>query len=129
MSELVNDGISLSKGPAVDMYLNAIRDWRFCLEALCEAFRSSLGDTYKSYERDATPEMLDLLFTSKKFRREAVHRMRNASVTRMLSADPQFVRASLVNLSSLFISLASLSCLNVLASSLATRSASEIMKG
>ena len=36
--------------------------------------------------------MIDLLFASKKFRREAVHRMRNASVTRVLSADPQFVR-------------------------------------
>ncbi|KAG6036488.1 hypothetical protein E4U41_005710 [Claviceps citrina] len=90
MGELVNDAVSFSKGPAHDMYLNAMRDWRACLEALCEALRSSLGDTYKSYERDATPEMLDLLFTSKKFRREAVHRMRNASVTRMLSADPQF---------------------------------------
>ncbi|KAG5984435.1 hypothetical protein E4U55_004779 [Claviceps digitariae] len=89
-SELVNDGVSCNEGPFNEMYLNAIRDWKCCLEALCEAFRTSLGDTYKSYERDATPEMLDLLFTSKKFRREAVHRMRNASVTRMLSADPQF---------------------------------------
>ncbi|KAG6003155.1 hypothetical protein E4U21_002309 [Claviceps maximensis] len=90
ISELANDGISSNTGSANDMYLNAIRDWKGCLEALCEAFRSSLGDTYKSYERDATPEMVDLLFTSKKFRREAVHRMRNASVTRMLSPDPQF---------------------------------------
>ncbi|KAG6014327.1 hypothetical protein E4U43_006658 [Claviceps pusilla] len=90
ISDLANDGINSHTGQLNQMYLNAIRDWKGCLEALCEAFRSSLGDTYKSYERDATPEMLDLLFASKKFRREAVHRMRNASVTRMLSPDPQF---------------------------------------
>ncbi|KAG6147989.1 hypothetical protein E4U28_005524 [Claviceps purpurea] len=90
MSEPVNDGVNFRKGLVNEVYLNAMRDWRGCLESLCDAFRSSLTDTYKSYERDATPEMLDLLFTSKKFRRDAVHRMRNASVTRMLSADPQF---------------------------------------
>ncbi|KAG5963454.1 hypothetical protein E4U56_002743 [Claviceps arundinis] len=90
MSEPVNDGVNFRKGLVNEVYLNAMRDWRGCLESLCDAFRSSLADTYKSYERDATPEMLDLLFTSKKFRRDAVHRMRNASVTRMLSADPQF---------------------------------------
>ncbi|KAG6028795.1 hypothetical protein E4U40_000808 [Claviceps sp. LM458 group G5] len=90
MSEPVNDGVNSRKGLVSEVYLNAMRDWRGCLETLCDAFRSSLADTYKSYERYATPEMLDLLFTSKKFRRDAVHRMRNASVTRMLSADPQF---------------------------------------
>ncbi|OAA36086.1 hypothetical protein NOR_07692 [Metarhizium rileyi] len=76
--------------PANEMWSSAVRDWKACLETLCEAFKVSLADTYKSYERDATPEMVDLLFTSRKFRREAVHRMRNASVTRVLSADPQF---------------------------------------
>ncbi|KAG5966389.1 hypothetical protein E4U58_002537 [Claviceps cyperi] len=90
MNELVNYDVKLRRGLLNEVYLNAMRDWRGCLESLCDAFRSSLADTYKSYERDATPEMLDLLFTSKKFRRDAVHRMRNASVTRMLSADPQF---------------------------------------
>ncbi|GAO18670.1 uncharacterized protein UV8b_01837 [Ustilaginoidea virens] len=88
-SDVVNGSVS-RLGPATELYLNAIRDWKTCLQTLCEAFKVSLADTYKSYERDATPEMIDLLFASKKFRREAVHRMRNASVTRVLSADPQF---------------------------------------
>lgn len=74
-----------------DVWLAPIRDWKACLENLTEAFKVSLADTYKSYERDATPEMLESLFASKKFRRDAVARMRNASVTRVLSADPQFV--------------------------------------
>lgn len=87
-------GSATKPGPTNELWLNAIRDWKTCLETLCEAFKVSLADTYKSYERDATPEMVDLLFTSKKFRREAVHRMRNASVTRVLSADPQFVSIS-----------------------------------
>lgn len=77
---------------ASDTWLSPIRDWKTCLDSLSDAFRTSLAETYKSYERDATPEMIESLFTSKKFRREAVHRMRNASVTRVLSADPQFVR-------------------------------------
>lgn len=74
-----------------DVWMGPIRDWRACIEALNDAFRTSLAETYKSYERNASEEMLEALFTNKKFRREAVHRMRNASVTRMLSADPQFV--------------------------------------
>ncbi|KJK75219.1 hypothetical protein H634G_09565 [Metarhizium anisopliae BRIP 53293] len=89
LTEVVTGNTS-KPGPANELCLNAVRDWKTCLETLCEAFKVSLADTYKSYERDATPEMVDLLFTSRKFRREAVHRMRNASVTRLLSADPQF---------------------------------------
>ncbi|KAI9163957.1 hypothetical protein HJFPF1_05592 [Paramyrothecium foliicola] len=71
-------------------YLTSIRDWKNCLETLADAFKVSLADTYRSYEREATQEMVDLLFSNKKFRKEAVNRMRNASVTRVLSADPQF---------------------------------------
>ncbi|KAI5467945.1 hypothetical protein BGZ63DRAFT_40186 [Mariannaea sp. PMI_226] len=73
-----------------DAWLNAIRDWKTYLEALAEAFMISLADTYRSYERDATQDMIDALFASKRFRKEAVLRMRNASVTRVMSADPQF---------------------------------------
>ncbi|KAH7316792.1 hypothetical protein B0I35DRAFT_393813 [Stachybotrys elegans] len=70
--------------------LGIIRDWKNCLETLADAFKTNLADTYKNYERDATPDMVDLLFSSKKFRKDAVNRMRNASVTRVMSADPQF---------------------------------------
>ena len=91
LTEVVAGG-GLRAAQTSELWLNAIREWKSCLETLCEAFRVSLSETYKSYERDASQEMVDLLFTSKKFRREAVHRMRNANVTRLLSADPQFVR-------------------------------------
>ena len=73
-----------------EAYLTAVRDWKACLEALVEAFKVNLAETYKSYERDATPEMVEALFASKKFRKDAINRMRNASVTRVMSADPQF---------------------------------------
>lgn len=91
LAEVVT-GSATRPPPGNELCLSVIRDWKNCLETLAEAFRVSLADTYRSYERDATPEMIDLLFNSKRFRREAVQRMRNASVTRVLSADPQFVR-------------------------------------
>lgn len=90
LAEVATNGGSRSHHGG-DMWLTPIRDWKACLEVLTEHFKVSLAETYKSYERDATPEMLEALFSSKKFRREAVHRMRNASVTKILSADPQFV--------------------------------------
>lgn len=86
-----NSGGARTVPYTADSWLGPIRDWKNCLESLTEAFKTSLVETYKSYEKDATPEMLESLFASKKFRREAVNRMRNASVTRVLSADPQFV--------------------------------------
>ncbi|PTB35714.1 uncharacterized protein TrAFT101_010563 [Trichoderma asperellum] len=89
LAEVVTNGGSRSHHGG-DLWLTPIRDWKACLEVLTEHFKTSLAETYKSYERDATPEMLEALFSSKKFRREAVHRMRNASVTKILSADPQF---------------------------------------
>jgi hypothetical protein len=90
LAEVITNGGSRSHHGG-DVWLTPIRDWKACLEVLTEHFKISLAETYKSYERDATPEMLEALFSSKKFRREAVHRMRNASVTKILSADPQFV--------------------------------------
>lgn len=93
LAEVITAGGSRSQSQSHggDMWLTPIRDWKTCLEVLAEHFKTSLTETYTSYERDATPEMLEALFTSKKFRRDAVHRMRNASVTKILSADPQFV--------------------------------------
>ena len=75
-----------------ETYLQAIRDWKTCIEILIETFHVSLVETFKSYEREASPEMIEAFFTSKKYRREAINRMRNASVTRVMSADPQYVR-------------------------------------
>lgn len=74
-----------------DAWLSSVRDWKNYLESLADACRTSLIETYKNNERDATPEQVEALFTNKRFRKEAVQRMRNASVTRVMSADPQFV--------------------------------------
>lgn len=74
-----------------EVSLNTIRDWKMYLETLAESIRTNLADTYKKFENDATPEMIEAMFTNKRYRREAVYRMRNASVTRVMSQDPQFV--------------------------------------
>ncbi|KAF4122923.1 hypothetical protein GMORB2_7230, partial [Geosmithia morbida] len=71
-------------------WLSAMREWKLHIEHLVEWFRTSLSETYRKFEQDATLEMVEALFNSRRFRREAVHRMRNASVTRVISADPQF---------------------------------------
>ncbi|KPM36337.1 hypothetical protein AK830_g10235 [Neonectria ditissima] len=89
LAEVVSGSV-IKEPHTSDTWLSAIRDWKTYLEALTEAFKISLADTYRSYERDATQEMIDALFASKRFRKEAVLRMRNASVTRVMSADPQF---------------------------------------
>ncbi|ATY59037.1 hypothetical protein A9K55_002542 [Cordyceps militaris] len=73
-----------------ELWIGPIRDWKACVEALNDAFHASLAETYKTYEKDATHEMVEALFNNKRFRREAVTRMRNASVTRLLAPDPQF---------------------------------------
>jgi hypothetical protein len=70
--------------------LNAIREWKLYLESLTEWFKTNLADTYRKFEPDATADKVEALFTNKRFRKEAVYRMRNASVTRVMSADPQF---------------------------------------
>lgn len=76
---------------ANEAWLGAIRDWKTYLETLAESIRTNLADTYKKFESDATPEMIEAMFNDKRYRRESVYRMRNASVTRVMSQDPQFV--------------------------------------
>ncbi|KAK5988624.1 hypothetical protein PT974_10110 [Cladobotryum mycophilum] len=90
LAEVVTGSGSRGGGYGGDAWLNPIREWKNCLETLTQSFKTHLAETYKTYERDATPEMVEALFSSKKFRKDAVHRMRNASVTKIMSADPQF---------------------------------------
>ena len=52
-----------------EVWLNAIRDWKLYLETLAEAIRTNLADTYKKFESDATPEMIEAMFTNKRYRR------------------------------------------------------------
>ncbi|KAF5022667.1 hypothetical protein F66182_5285 [Fusarium sp. NRRL 66182] len=89
LAEVVSGSVGKSINQS-DAWLSAVRDWKNYLETLAESCRTCLIDTYKNNERDATPEQLEAIFTNKRFRKEAVQRMRNASVTRVMSADPQF---------------------------------------
>jgi hypothetical protein len=92
LAEVVSGSVSKSIHQP-DAWLSSVRDWKNYLETLADACRTCLIETYKNNERDATPEQVEALFTNKRFRKEAVQRMRNASVTRVMSADPQFVRS------------------------------------
>ncbi|KAH7256292.1 hypothetical protein BKA59DRAFT_391839 [Fusarium tricinctum] len=89
LAEVVSGSVSKSIHQP-DAWLSSVRDWKNYLETLADACRTCLIETYKNNERDATPEQVEALFTNKRFRKEAVQRMRNASVTRVMSADPQF---------------------------------------
>ncbi|KAF9879466.1 hypothetical protein CkaCkLH20_03009 [Colletotrichum karsti] len=60
--------------------LAAIRDWKACVEALLQALRGSLAETYRSYEPGATPEMVEALFGDVDFRASAIQQMRNARI-------------------------------------------------
>lgn len=93
LAEVVTgSGVGKGAPPTNESWLGVIRDWKTCLETLADTFKTSLAETYKTYEQGVTQEMVDMLFSNRKFRREAVHRMRNTSVTRAFSPDPQYVR-------------------------------------
>ena len=93
LAEVVSGSVGKSIHQS-EAWLSSVREWKNWLESLAEACRTCLIETYKNNERDATQEQVDALFTNKRFRKEAVQRMRNASVTRVMSADPQFVSIS-----------------------------------
>ncbi|ORY60706.1 uncharacterized protein BCR38DRAFT_487771 [Pseudomassariella vexata] len=73
-----------------EQYLAAVRDWRHCLESLLESLKTSLLETYKEYEPNLTPTMIEQLFNDKSFRKVAIQQMRNASIFKLLSAHPDF---------------------------------------
>ncbi|OAA32926.1 hypothetical protein AAL_00391 [Moelleriella libera RCEF 2490] len=75
---------------AAEIHLIPIREWKECLEKLSEDLKANLAETFKRYERNHTPEMVDMLFANRGFRREAIRRMKNANLTRVLSADSDF---------------------------------------
>ncbi|CAH0018619.1 unnamed protein product [Clonostachys rhizophaga] len=90
LTEIVS-GNSVGRSAHVnDAWLNAVREWKGYLDTLADALRTSLEETYRKHEHESTPDMVEAMFTNKRFRREAIHRMRNASVTRVMSQDPQF---------------------------------------
>ena len=53
-------------------WLQAVKDWRVCIEQITAAHKRSLSDTYKRYEHFATPEILDALFADRRSRQQVV---------------------------------------------------------
>ncbi|KAF6834257.1 hypothetical protein CPLU01_05068 [Colletotrichum plurivorum] len=66
--------------PDREKCLEAIREWRDAIQALLQALRASLAETYVGYEPAATPAMLESLFKDKEFRAAAIQGMRNARI-------------------------------------------------
>ena len=52
--------------------LEAVGEWRACLEELAVAHKSSLAKTYKRFEHFAAPEILDALFAERRSRAQIV---------------------------------------------------------
>jgi hypothetical protein len=73
-------------------WLSGVRNWKKCLEALLEALKASLVETYRSCDEGATPDLVEKLFTNKKFRSFAIQNLRESSSTRDIMAKPEFVR-------------------------------------
>ena len=71
-------------------WLGPVRDWKASVESLLEVHRASLLEMYKEYEKDATPEMAEKLFTDKGFRTQAIQRMRSAGVYKIQASPLEF---------------------------------------
>lgn len=64
--------------------------WTKCLERLLGAVRLSLVDTYKQWEPDASPAMIEQLLQDTKFRKHIISRLRTASKGKKVSSDLDF---------------------------------------
>ncbi|TRX98575.1 hypothetical protein FHL15_000649 [Xylaria flabelliformis] len=81
---------SLHPGPHDEQCQKAVREWEATVELLTNTLRSSLQETYNTYEKDATPEGFEKLCTDKATRYNTIYYMRNASISKMMSADLDF---------------------------------------
>ncbi|KAI0487622.1 hypothetical protein F4859DRAFT_264080 [Xylaria cf. heliscus] len=73
-----------------DQYRKAIREWEAAVRHLASTLRTSLQETYNEYDKDATPESFERLCTDKAARHNTIYHMRNASISKMMSADLDF---------------------------------------
>ncbi|KAI1126148.1 hypothetical protein F5Y10DRAFT_216681 [Nemania abortiva] len=73
-----------------EQYQKAAHDWENTVELLANTLRLSLQETYNEYDKDATPGGFEKLCTDKAARRTAIYHMRNASISKMMSADLDF---------------------------------------
>ncbi|KAH8885629.1 hypothetical protein GQ53DRAFT_845306, partial [Thozetella sp. PMI_491] len=59
--------------PAIPLvWIDAVKDWKKCIEQLAAAHKTELGDTYKRYEHFATPQILEALFANRQSRQQVV---------------------------------------------------------
>ncbi|KAI8632741.1 hypothetical protein F5Y19DRAFT_491373 [Xylariaceae sp. FL1651] len=68
----------------------AVREWEAAVELLANTLRTSLQETYNEYEKDATLEGFDRICTDKAIRHNTIYRMRNTSISKMMSANLDF---------------------------------------
>ncbi|KAI1427442.1 hypothetical protein F5Y12DRAFT_792456 [Xylaria sp. FL1777] len=81
---------SLRLSPNSDQCQKAAREWQSTVELLANTLRTSLQETYNAYDKDATPEGFERLCTDKAARHNTIYHMRNASISKMMSADLDF---------------------------------------
>ncbi|KAI1824370.1 hypothetical protein F4861DRAFT_267816 [Xylaria intraflava] len=68
----------------------AVLEWESTVKHLENTLRASLRDTYNEYNKDATPAGFETICANKDARRATIYRMRNASISKLLSADLDF---------------------------------------
>jgi hypothetical protein len=68
----------------------AVREWEAVVELLANTLRTSLQKTYNEWAKDATPEGFDRICVERALRITTIYHMRNASVSKMRSADLDF---------------------------------------
>ncbi|GAP87150.2 hypothetical protein SAMD00023353_2301280 [Rosellinia necatrix] len=71
-------------------YQKATHDWEATIEFLSNTLRTSLQETYNKYDKGATDEGFERLCADKHFRHTTIFHMRNASISRTMSADLDF---------------------------------------
>ncbi|KAI1309675.1 hypothetical protein F5Y03DRAFT_348533, partial [Xylaria venustula] len=77
-------------GSPDDQCQKAAREWQSTVELLANSLRTSLQETYNAYDKDATPEGFESICTDKGARHNTIYHMRNASISKMMSADLDF---------------------------------------
>ncbi len=73
-----------------DQCQKAASEWQTTVELLANTLRTSLQETYNEYNKDSTPEDFERICTDKAARHNTIYHMRNASISKMMSADLDF---------------------------------------
>ncbi|KAI2639362.1 hypothetical protein GGS21DRAFT_507250 [Xylaria nigripes] len=68
----------------------AVRGWEATVKHFENMLRTSLRDTYNEYSKDATPEGFERICTDKSARHTTIQHMRNASISKTMSANLDF---------------------------------------